>query len=150
MKGSPKRKDIMTDVVDDILAHYGVKGMRWGVRKSRRSSGKARKTPSPSAPAKKPGKVRSAVTKLRTPKRDFKMEAKNMSDEDLRKILNRMDMEKKYATMMNELTNPKKEKSAVHKMAEDAIKEVLKDQGKKFLNAAITKGINSAAKKRGR
>lgn len=73
-----------------------------------------------------------------------------MSDEDLRKILNRMDMEKKYAAMMNELTNPKKEKSAVHKMAEDAIKEVLKDQGKKFLNAAITKGINSAAKKRGR
>ena len=140
----------MTDVVDDILAHYGVKGMRWGIRKSRRSSGKTRKTPSPSAPAKKPGKVRSAVTKLRTPKRDFKMEAKNMSDEDLRKILNRMDMEKKYATMMNELTNPKKEKLAVHKMAEDAIKEVLKDQGKKFLNAAITKGINSAAKKRGR
>ena len=150
MKGSPKRKDIMTDVVDDILAHYGVKGMRWGIRKSRRSSGKTRKEPSPSAPAKKPGKVRSAVTKLRTPKRDFKMEAKNMSDEDLRKILNRMDMEKKYATMMNELANPKKEKSAVHKMAEDAIKEVLKDQGKKFLNAAITKGINSAAKKRGR
>ena len=73
-----------------------------------------------------------------------------MSDEDLRKILNRMDMEKKYATMMNEMTNPKKDKSAVHKMAEDAIKEVLKDQGKKFLNAAITKGINSAAKKRGR
>ena len=73
-----------------------------------------------------------------------------MSDEDLRKILNRMDMEKKYATMMNELTNPKKEKLAVHKMAEDAIKEVLKDQGKKFLNDAITKGINYAAKKRGR
>lgn len=73
-----------------------------------------------------------------------------MSDEDLRKILNRMDMEKKYATMMNELTNPKKEKWAVHKMAEDAIKEVLKDQGKKFLNDAITKGINYAAKKRGR
>ena len=140
----------MTDVVDDILAHYGVKGMRWGVRKSRRSSGKARKAPSPSAPAKKPGKVRSAVTKLRTPKRDFKMEAKNMSDEDLRKILNRMDMEKKYATMMNELTNPKKDKSTVQKMAEDAIKEVLKDQGKKLLNAAIAKGINSAAKKRGR
>lgn len=24
----------MTDIVDDFLAHYGVKGMRWGVRKT--------------------------------------------------------------------------------------------------------------------
>ena len=30
------------DSADDILAHFGVKGMRWGVRKNRASASKAR------------------------------------------------------------------------------------------------------------
>lgn len=33
----------MTDAVDDFLEHFGVKGMRWGVRKERESSPKSSK-----------------------------------------------------------------------------------------------------------
>ena len=34
------------DVVDDFLAHYGVKGMKWGVRNSSRPAGAPRRGPS--------------------------------------------------------------------------------------------------------
>ena len=36
----------MTEFVDDYLEHYGVKGMKWGVKNSGRPSGAPRKGPS--------------------------------------------------------------------------------------------------------
>lgn len=64
-----------------VLAHYGVKGMRWGVRKSRPSSG-TRKTAS-----KKPTPKPSATKKSRL---------SDLSDDELRRRINRLNMEKQY------------------------------------------------------
>lgn len=66
------------------LMHYGVLGMKWGVRKSRSSSGKR------SGLFKKKAK---ASTKPQTSK---KKSVKDMSDDELRKAINRLEMEKRY------------------------------------------------------
>lgn len=65
--------------IDDILAHVGVKGMKWGVRKSR--------------PAVKEAKV---VGRMK------KKSSKELSNEQLQRSIKRMQLEKQY----NEL-NPK-------------------------------------------
>lgn len=66
------------------LMHYGVLGMKWGVRKSRSSSGKR------SGLFKKKAK---ASTQTQTSK---KKSVKDMSDDELRKAINRLEMEKRY------------------------------------------------------
>lgn len=61
------------DDVEDFLAHYGVKGMKWGVRKKTATRGK------------KPGTRAYDVTK--------------MSNKDLKKVISRMKLEQEYSTL---------------------------------------------------
>ncbi|MDE7056219.1 MAG: hypothetical protein K2O64_03110 [Lactobacillus sp.] len=62
------------------LYHYGVKGMKWGVRKDRKTSGSKRK-------------------------RSKKEDISKLSDEELKKRTGRMELENRY---MNAETNYKK------------------------------------------
>lgn len=58
-------------VVDDILEHYGVKGMRWGVRRSRSSTSRTKYTKPPS----------------------------KLTDSELQRRVQRMETEKKYNSL---------------------------------------------------
>ncbi len=62
------------DIGKEFLEHYGTKGMRWGVRRS--------KTQRSSSSSKSSTKS-----------------AKSMSDAELRAVLNRMQMEKQYSSL---------------------------------------------------
>lgn len=75
-------------ITQDELSHYGVKGMKWGVRKDRISK-KARNA---STYIKNVTGSRSsaAVKKYRRKNID------GMSDADLRKAVNRMNLERQY------------------------------------------------------
>lgn len=75
----------------NYLAHYGVLGMKWGVRKKR---------------------VKQSINHHRKESR-IKKERKNaykrrrtMSDEELRNRINRLQMEKQYAQLSQEDLNP--------------------------------------------
>lgn len=57
--------------VDDFLSHYGVKGMKWGVRRSGGSSSGKKVTSS-------------------------RARAKRMSDDELKTAVARLELEKKY------------------------------------------------------
>lgn len=76
--------------LDDVLAHYGVKGMKWGVRKSRSA---------PRGPASEDHARASAA----------KAKAKShggthaLSNKELQDIVNRMNLEQQYSRL-----NPKK------------------------------------------
>lgn len=63
--------------IDDFLQHYGKKGMRWGSRKGKTSNKSSKSNSLP--------------------------KAKDLSDEDLKKAVGRMQMEKQY----NQLTGNK-------------------------------------------
>lgn len=59
-----------TTNVENFLEHYGVKGMRWGIRKDKKFGGRSNKKPKP--------------------------KASDFSDEELRRYLNRVQMERQY------------------------------------------------------
>lgn len=86
----------MTDYND--ISHSGVIGMKWGHRKASTSKSTASKS-----------KVSSASKKKAT-----KPKIEDMSDEELKKIVNRMSLEKQYKTLNQKA--PNKGKVAVEKM----------------------------------
>lgn len=96
-----------------FLEHYGIKGMHWGVRKT--SSGPQQTT----------------NTKRK--------KMSDMSDTELRNVLNRLDMEKRYRTLLAEeskrnMTSFEKGKKRVLNMLGD----VAETQTKRFINRRAT------------
>lgn len=73
--------------VDDILAHHGIKGMRWGVRRSEKQlhSGKGTNVSEDHANA--------AAAKAKVKKHGVK----SLSNKELQDVINRMNLEQSYA-----------------------------------------------------
>ena len=67
---------------DDYLAHYGVLGMKWGVRKDKTKGGSRKRKSTP---------VHDDYKKAHSGK-----SVKSMSDSELRSVNNRLQMEKQY------------------------------------------------------
>jgi len=93
----------MNYTIEDIIEHHGVKGMKWGVRKDRRSSGAAarrntRATPKP--PPKKTEEKRVSSKKFKA------KDATKLSDQELRERVNRLNMEKQYRDLISKQNPP--------------------------------------------
>lgn len=71
--------------LDEILEHVGVKGMRWGVRKSRRSGGKS-------------SSDYSTVRKLK------KKKISELSNKELSKITSRLELERRVSSLDSSTT----------------------------------------------
>ena len=116
-KGARKIKRVVQH--DDVLAHYGIKGMRWGVRKSRI---KGAKRWSSSKQAKIDG----------------------MSDDQLRRINNRIRLEKEYRQLTQ--TRMERYRSKAGKAAEEAAFNTLQGILQKGLRKAASQGGSAAIK----
>lgn len=81
----------MTTEVDDFLAHYGVKGMRWGVRRDSGGSKKGR--------TKKEDKIRSS-------RKEARRRRQTLSDKNLDTLVNRLQKEKKLKELLDDDLNP--------------------------------------------
>ena len=117
-----------------MLMHYGVKGMKWGVRRSEAELARARGRSS-SSDSGKPSSGRKRVSE--------------MSDDELRKSVNRLQLEQQY----NKL-NPEKisvGKRFVNKMLKDVVvpaaTEVAKESVKKIMQSSADALINKTKKK---
>jgi len=111
------------------LYHYGVPGMKWGVRKSSNRIVLGKRELSPDTKEKE---VRKADVKNR----------RTMSDADLKKRIERMRLEKEYKTLVVEDTAPGKK----------YVSDILLAAGKKTLTVAaagaLAYGVKAAMTKR--
>lgn len=130
------------------LQHHGIKGMRWGVRRSKamldRLSGRSSRGDDDSSESGGSKKSESSKPKQKS--------VKDMSDEELNAAINRLQLEKRYMDLMRDTSpqppkqnnqnnqqhqqNQKKEKTIVKKGAE-FVGDVLATSGKNLAVQAI-------------
>lgn len=121
-----------TEVVDRVLAHYGVKGMRWGVR--RRSGGVSlgrKAKPAPSA-----DKVRAEQARAKLGKRG---NADALSNEELRTLLSRMNQEQNLSKALAGQKN-----NTVTAFVTKQLKDTAADEFTRFAQGKETKIIGTA------
>ena len=79
---------------DDYLAHYGVLGMKWGVRKDKAKGGLRKRKTTP---------VHDDYKKAHSGK-----SVESMSDSELRSVNNRLQMERQYSELTRKTSKGKK------------------------------------------
>lgn len=117
---------------EHVLAHEGIKGMRWGIRRG------------PPYPLKRGIKTpvksvqKSAVKKEATSKpAKTSTSIRDLSDDELRRVISRLQMEKQY----KELTA--KQKSAGRKFVESLLTSSTQEIAKKYIVKYTTSYIDS-------
>lgn len=79
--------------MNEAIYHHGVKGMKWGVRKAEKKEYKQKKRQNPSA--------RKAYNKKTTRRQKVKYtDIQNMSTKELQDRVNRMNLERQYASLL--------------------------------------------------
>lgn len=81
----------MTDSTDNFLAHYGVKGMKWGVRRGVIKSGKERT---------------NREEKVRASRKTSRTRRQTLSDKNLDQLVKRLEQEKKLKSLLDEDLSP--------------------------------------------
>lgn len=137
----------MTVTPEEFLEHYGVLGMKWGVRRSReersaarreRKSGRSQNGSDSEKKSKSSGGESSSGEKSRKEKKN----PKKLSDQDLKEAVSRMQLERQYRQLSSELSPRNKGKDFVKELVIDTGKNALKQQAGNLLNKQIESAIN--------
>lgn len=111
---------------NSTLKHYGILGMKWGVRRSPAQLGK--------------GKKKSATSEDIKPK---KKTIKDMSDDELQARIKRLDMEKRYKDLSKSVKSTKG-KDFTLRVLEKIGENTLVNIGTQVSNKALGEAINKA------
>lgn len=117
------------------LKHYGVLGMRWGVRRTpaqlgRSSDSSKKRKVRESRKAKKAAKAKASESSKKT--------VKDMTDAELREKINRLNLEKQYKDLSKNETAQSRGKQFV----KDVLKKSAENLAPQVLNYFGAKGIN--------
>lgn len=130
--------------MENELLHYGVVGMKWGVRKKRPSSGTSRprskKTISQKIAQLKRKRNAKKIAKRNKSKKSTN-NVKKMSTEDLQNKISRLELEKKYRDLKNS------EKSRGKKVVEDILYDSAKNIGTQLVTYAMGSAVNKTVAK---
>lgn len=111
----------LPDRVDDILAHFGIKGMHWGQRKAARAE-KIRSTSSEDAL-----NAAGASAKIK------KTGLHSLSNKELQDLVSRINLEQQFSKIA-----PQSKKSKAAKTSAKFLGTVLADIGKQHVRQVIT------------
>lgn len=124
----------------DRLMHYGVKGMKWGVRKARPTSSEKRRGKTNAQ------RIYESIGRKKKPSttsaKPVKRRISDMSDEELRSAINRMQMERTYAQLTAEEVS--KGRKFVKEVLYNSAKSVARDLTKEAMKKAVKKLQNSS------
>ena len=131
------------------LAHHGIKGMRWGVRRYQNKDGSLTK-----AGRKKMAKLDKEYSKLIGQNRNRNAESPNtrltkMTDGEIRARINRINLERDDLDLINNQDSINKQsegKSFIKTVRSDVIKPVAIDLGRQALKSGGVKVLNSLVK----
>lgn len=118
----------------NVLVHHGIKGMKWGIRRTPEQLGHApSKKRKFSIKISRPESEKQTVSKASSEPKKKKNSAKEMSDEELRSIINRIELERKY----NSLTAPQQSKG------KKIVKDILAKSATSVATKYTTKAMDS-------
>lgn len=149
-----------TDKADDVLEHFGIMGMKWGIRRFQpystrgRRSGKRGKEIGEAAKVKVNKRVKAKAAPFKTKRQEDRFSKKNqkirekqmkedvknrhlLSYKELERKVNRLELEKKLREYTAVELGPSKK----------IVKDVLNDAGKKVAADIIEAAIKTAARK---
>lgn len=122
-------------ITNGELCHWGIKGMKWGVRRYQNADGTL--TPA--------GKRRQQRMEAKAASEDYKRarekNTKQMTDAELRASINRLQMEQQYKNLTAS------QKSTSRQLAEGILKDSTKQIVTSFITKFATSGINKLVDK---
>lgn len=146
--------------MNDTIYHFGIKGMKWGRRRFQNKDGsltpagkqryKEGSSDSDSSTAKPP-----TMTIKRPGSSSSKKKVSEMTDDELRSRINRLNIEKQYAQLTKELSGeststPKQDKGKrfVRELSSRAVRNVLipagEEVGRQLVRSYLAKNGNKA------
>lgn len=128
------------DTLEEVLQHYGILGMKWGVRRDRATLQRLRKKKFTKDTKPKP-KSQDAAKAAAAKKKAKKSGVQSLSNQELQTLINRMNLETQYFNVNAKSTSPGK------KFAKELIINVGKQQATKLANDQVAKMIGLKLKK---
>lgn len=105
----------MSNSLDNFLAHYGVRGMKWGVRKG---------VVNPRLQRTKKENI------IRTQRKDARRKRQTLSDKDLDTLIKRLEAEKKVKSLLDDDLTPGK----------SLTQQIIRSSGTKVAGAVVAGG----------
>jgi RecG-like helicase len=116
---------------EEMLQHFGILGMKWGKKKGKKKKTTIKKKPKVET---KTEDKESSISKDYILKESLKnKKITELSNEELRKFNERIQLEKQYAQLT------KKEMSEGKKFVVDLLKNIAKEQATNFAKSQVTK-----------
>lgn len=150
--------NLIVETEHDELMHYGVKGMKWGVRKKRyfaKARTKARKMKRDMTKKRQARKEERAASKAakKGSENTKRKPVSEMTDEELNAAIKRLELERKYKEL-SRVNNPNTDRgkkfvtNVLEKSGEQLATQVVNHYGAQALNKAIGEEVIFANNKK--